>query len=54
MFTAGLYFVFCLSHSLISLLKMVLSNQDSVAITIYGWCVSMHVASDSRLALMLL
>ena len=37
----------------ISVLKMVLSNQDSVPMTICGWCVSMHVTSDSHLALML-
>ena len=33
----------------ISLFKMVLCNQDSVAMTIFGW----RVSSDSRLALML-
>ena len=38
---------------MISLFEMVLSNQDSVLMTICGWCVSMPVASDSRLALML-
>ena len=37
----------------ISLFEMVLSNQDSVPMTICGWCVSMHVAGDSRLTLML-